>query len=121
LDDALHVHSAITATKKETKKGGQKEEGTWKEGRTNPREKAGGRKIEIRIVYCLHCCYISVAPFLLLLISRSLTSSCAAFQNFQNCTQRERETEKRRETEIGLQTNRQTDRTVNAGVRSNIS
>jgi hypothetical protein len=47
LDDALHVHSAITATKKETKKGGKKEEGTWKEGRTNSREKAGGRKIEI--------------------------------------------------------------------------
>jgi hypothetical protein len=57
------VHSAITATKKETKKGGKKEEGTWLEGRKeepiqerNPEEE----KLKSRIVYCLHCRYISV-------------------------------------------------------------
>ncbi len=70
LEDALHVHSAITATKKETKKGGKKEEGTWKEGRkegrTNSRKKAGGREIEIP--HCilprlsLHFCCAFPAP-----------------------------------------------------------
>jgi hypothetical protein len=43
LEDALHVHSAITATKKETKKGGKKEEGTWLEGRKN-QSKRGTRR-----------------------------------------------------------------------------
>jgi hypothetical protein len=100
------------------RKGGRKEEPIQE-------RKPEGEKLKSRIVYCLDCRYISVAHFLLLLISRSLTSSCAAFlvMSSQNCRQRERERETPRDRDrlTDKQKDSQTDRTVNAGVRSNIS
>lgn len=62
LEDALHVHSAITATKKETKKGGKKRGRNLVGRKEEPIQERNpeGEKLKSRIVYCLHCRYISV-------------------------------------------------------------
>jgi hypothetical protein len=111
--------------RKKQRKGEKKRKELGRKEEPIQERKPEGEKLKSRIVYCLDCRYISLAHFLLLLISRSLTSSCAAFlvMSSQNCRQRERERETPRDRDrlTDKQRDSQTDRTVNAGVRSNIS